>query len=189
MSVYLLDDGFQHRRLGRDLDMVLLTAADMEDVLLPAGNLREPLGALRQADVVVLREEELAGRSGWLRRLCARARGMPLVWVIRRRLGASRVRGAGAGRWCFAGIARPEGFVAMLEEEGCTAVEDGAFRRSSWVYGGGCGAVGGGGEGAWGGRVCDDGEGCGEADGGDDAAAGEWWRWRSCGWSWWMRRR
>jgi tetraacyldisaccharide 4'-kinase len=58
LVVHLLDDGFQHRRLARDVDIVLLTQADVEDSLLPAGNLREPLAALAAADVVVLREEE-----------------------------------------------------------------------------------------------------------------------------------
>ena len=56
--MHLLDDGFQHRQLARDVDIVLLTQADVEDTLLPAGNLREPLAALAEADVVVLREEE-----------------------------------------------------------------------------------------------------------------------------------
>ena len=56
--VHLLDDGFQHRQLARAVDVVLVTAEDLEDALLPAGNRREPLAALRRADVVVLREEE-----------------------------------------------------------------------------------------------------------------------------------
>ncbi len=47
MVVHLLDDGFQHRQLARDVDIVLLTQEDVEDTLLPAGNLREPLAALR----------------------------------------------------------------------------------------------------------------------------------------------
>ena len=58
LVVHLLDDGFQHRQLARDVDIVLLTQEDVEDTLLPAGNLREPLAALAEADVVVLREEE-----------------------------------------------------------------------------------------------------------------------------------
>src|ERR1700748_3278686 len=63
LVVHLLDDGFQHRRLARDIDIVLLTQADVEDSLLPAGNLREPLAALAKADVVVLREGD-AGLIG-----------------------------------------------------------------------------------------------------------------------------
>ena len=57
-QVHLLDDGFQHRALARDFDVVLVTAEDLQDALLPAGNLREPVEALRRADAVVIRAEE-----------------------------------------------------------------------------------------------------------------------------------
>jgi tetraacyldisaccharide 4'-kinase len=52
----VLDDGFQHRRLGRDLDIVLVSALGPPGLggLLPAGRLREPLSALRRADVLVI---------------------------------------------------------------------------------------------------------------------------------------
>jgi tetraacyldisaccharide 4'-kinase len=51
----VLDDGFQHRRLARDLDLVLLEASRplAAERLLPAGVLREPPSSLRRADVVV----------------------------------------------------------------------------------------------------------------------------------------
>ncbi len=57
-GVHVLDDGFQHRKLARDFDVVVVTAEDLQDALLPAGNLREPLAALRRADAVVVREKE-----------------------------------------------------------------------------------------------------------------------------------
>ena len=47
--LHILDDGFQHHRLAREFDIVLVTAEDLADALLPAGNLREPLAALRIA--------------------------------------------------------------------------------------------------------------------------------------------
>ncbi|MHC4129055.1 MAG: tetraacyldisaccharide 4'-kinase, partial [Planctomycetota bacterium] len=52
----LLDDGFQHRHLHRDLDLVLIDATrdTMTDRLLPRGYLREPLSNLRRADAVVV---------------------------------------------------------------------------------------------------------------------------------------
>lgn len=52
----LLDDGFQHRRLHRDLNLVLIDATQktFRDRLLPAGNLREPLDALTRADAVII---------------------------------------------------------------------------------------------------------------------------------------
>jgi tetraacyldisaccharide 4'-kinase len=50
---HILDDGFQHRSLARNFDIVLLTTEDVSDRLLPFGRLREPLGSLARADVVV----------------------------------------------------------------------------------------------------------------------------------------
>lgn len=53
---FILDDGFQHLKLARDVDIVLLDATDPfgGGKVLPAGRLREPLSALRRADVVVI---------------------------------------------------------------------------------------------------------------------------------------
>jgi len=52
----LLDDGFQHRFVHRDLDLVLIdaTRATWRDALLPRGRLREPLDSLRRADGVIV---------------------------------------------------------------------------------------------------------------------------------------
>ena len=55
MQVLLLDDGFQHRRLARDLDIVLIDASESRLALrlLPGGLLREPFSSLRRAQVVI----------------------------------------------------------------------------------------------------------------------------------------
>ena len=55
MELLLLDDGFQHRRIGRDLDIVLLDAREPFGFgyLLPRGLLREPLRSLKRADIVI----------------------------------------------------------------------------------------------------------------------------------------
>ena len=53
-NLHLLDDGFQHRSLARNFDIVLITPDDIRDRLLPAGRLREPLSSLRRADAIVL---------------------------------------------------------------------------------------------------------------------------------------
>ena len=55
MQVLLLDDGFQHRRLARDLDIVLIDASESRLALrlLPGGLLREPFSSLRRAEVVI----------------------------------------------------------------------------------------------------------------------------------------
>ena len=53
-DVILLDDGFQHRRLARNLDIVLLAADESASHLLPRGPGREPLHALRRSSFVVI---------------------------------------------------------------------------------------------------------------------------------------
>ncbi len=60
-EVLVLDDGFQHRRLARDLDVVLIDVLEPFGLghLLPRGLLREPLGSLRRADIVVLSRSDL----------------------------------------------------------------------------------------------------------------------------------
>jgi tetraacyldisaccharide 4'-kinase len=56
VDVFLLDDGFQHLQLARDLDMVMLDGSRKlkEEWLLPAGPLREPIAACRRADILVV---------------------------------------------------------------------------------------------------------------------------------------
>ena len=66
--LHLLDDGFQHRRLHRDFNIVLLPADDQTGFLLPLGRLREPLSALSRADAVIMfdsQERPIEGRSTW----------------------------------------------------------------------------------------------------------------------------
>lgn len=107
-GIHLLDDGFQHRKLARDLDIVVLHASDFEEMLLPAGRLREPLSALRRASVIVLRAEDRA-REAELRK-----RGIAApVWIQHRKLAMEKVSSAVA----FCGIARPEEFFAALRAQ------------------------------------------------------------------------
>lgn len=118
--VHLLDDGFQHRRLARDLEVVVVTAEDVQDALLPAGNLRESLRALRRADFVVVREEELAAvesqAHSWMREDA-------VLWTIRRRLRLAQPLPALERCVVFSAIARPQNFVRMLQCAGMTALE------------------------------------------------------------------
>lgn len=121
-GIHLLDDGFQHRRLLRALDIVLLTAEDLADSLLPAGNLREPLSALCRADVVLLREEERDSVEPRLRR-CLRSE-IP-VFLIRRML---HVPSAAANSlFAFSGIARPNNFLHMLNSCGLRVIDSHAY--------------------------------------------------------------
>jgi tetraacyldisaccharide 4'-kinase len=128
LVVHLLDDGFQHRKLARDVDIVLLTQEDVEDTLLPAGNLREPLEAVAEADIVILREEE----ADSLRRVVlgfSEPKGKPAIWVTRRQLslGEGGEVALPTMPFAFCGIARPENFTRMLAAQGYEAVKTVAF--------------------------------------------------------------
>lgn len=110
-DVHLLDDGFQHRRLARALDLVLVTLADVGDSLLPAGNLREPSSSLRRADVLLLREDE----AEEVRAALPKFKGKE-VWILRRSLHLPS--DAPTRPLIFCGIARPESFKTMLQDVG-----------------------------------------------------------------------
>lgn len=104
--MHLLDDGFQHRALARDLDIVLLTARDLRDSLLPTGRLREPFAALARAGAIVLMDEM---------ERAALPPGKP-VWQAKRGV---RLPGPAAPRpVAFCGIGRPERFFADLRAAG-----------------------------------------------------------------------
>ncbi|MDX2147862.1 MAG: tetraacyldisaccharide 4'-kinase [Planctomycetota bacterium] len=85
----VLDDGFQHRQIARQLDIVLLDATrnPYADALVPAGFLRELPGALARADVVVITHAEAAPEAevNRLRELVTRDHGCLLVGVARHR--------------------------------------------------------------------------------------------------------
>jgi tetraacyldisaccharide 4'-kinase len=127
-EVLVLDDGFQHRRLARDLDIVLIDALDPfgPGALLPRGLLREPVGSLRRADVVVLTRADLvdAGTRMAIRREAERKAGA-LVWAEARHAPIDLVDHAGnshdlssligASAVAFCGLGNPEGFRRTLE--------------------------------------------------------------------------
>ena len=112
--VHLLDDGMQHRKLARDVEIVLLHRSDFETTLLPAGRLREPLSALERADFVVLREEDgdLAARARRWMRVDAQVDGQ--IWTIRRELEVSVLPGAAVA---FCAIAHAEEFFEQLRTQ------------------------------------------------------------------------
>lgn len=117
-GIHVLDDGFQHRQLARAFDIVLVTAADLEDAMLPAGNRREPLSSLLRADAIVLREEEAAHLRVQVEPLLKTGTA---IWEIRRNLTLpDSLAGVPRSLVAFCGIARPKDFFAMLRERGLT---------------------------------------------------------------------
>jgi tetraacyldisaccharide 4'-kinase len=120
-QLHLLDDGFQHRALARDFDIVLVTPEDGRDRLLPAGRLREPFAALRRADAIVL----LSGASRDSFPLDGK-----LVWKARRGIAPKNVPGKPV---VFCGIARPQNFVLQLRAAGIEPAAE-AFYRDHYAY-------------------------------------------------------
>ena len=134
-GVVLLDDGFQHRRLARDLDIVVLDArAPFDDGrLLPQGSLREPPAALARAQMVVLtrvREGDLANDA--MRAVRAAGYSGPIVRAGHRTTGFQDVTGAEcavpARALAFCGIGDPGLFRGDLEAAGVVTVGFHAFR-------------------------------------------------------------
>ena len=115
-QLHLLDDGFQHRALGRDFDIVLVTPEDARDRLLPAGRLREPVNSLARADAIVL----TSGSS---------PDSFPLqgktVWRVRRGIVPTNVPPRPIA---FCGIARPKAFLLQLRTAGIEPAAEAVFR-------------------------------------------------------------
>jgi tetraacyldisaccharide 4'-kinase len=115
-QMHLLDDGFQHRALARDFDVVLVTPQEASDQLLPSGHLREPLQSLRRADAVVLaggapkEAFPLDGKRTWRVRRGIAPRNIPPRPVV------------------FCGIARPQNFLLQLRTANIEPVAEAFFR-------------------------------------------------------------
>lgn len=120
-QLHLLDDGFQHRALARDFDIVLVTPQDAADKLLPSGGLREPMVSLRRADAVVLASGASAG-------------SFPLegktIWRVRRGIEPANVPPRPV---VFCGIARPQNLVLQLRTANIEPVAE-AFYRDHHAY-------------------------------------------------------
>lgn len=116
-QVHLLDDGFQHRRLARDFDIVLITEHDLHDVLLPVGKLREPLASLTRASAIAFVHYGASARVP--------GSGDQHTWLVLRGIVAPETRGTS---FAFCGIARPQNFFAELRNAGIRLAGTREFR-------------------------------------------------------------
>jgi len=115
-QLHLLDDGFQHRELARDFDIVLVSPDDARDRLLPAGRLREPLSSLSRADVLVLPRAappDLVPQPG------------KPIWRVRRWITPPPVSSRPIA---FCGIGRPQNFFAQLRLVGIGTAAEATYR-------------------------------------------------------------
>lgn len=128
ISVFILDDGYQHLRLARDLNLLLIDASDPPDQakMIPFGRLREPMTAMRRADaVIVTRSDQPFDRRALENMIGRFARAETPVFYGRHKM-TDLIRLDGAGVFspadfarkrvaAVSGIARPDSFVADLE--------------------------------------------------------------------------
>ena len=133
VNVFLLDDGFQHLELARDVDIVLVDSTTFESTkwLLPAGSMREPLSALRRASAVVLTREssERSDSKAASQAIHKHAAGVPTFSAETRLLGFKCVSKGHHAEvpenelppqpvFAFCGIGNPSAFLSDLKRWG-----------------------------------------------------------------------
>jgi tetraacyldisaccharide 4'-kinase len=115
-DVILLDDAFQHRRLARDLDIVLVAAESVNDHMIPRGPAREPFRSLRRSSfVIVTRKSERTETAALLETKVHQA--APSIATARVHLRIGNVVPTGEIT-AVASIARPDVFLNQLQAAG-----------------------------------------------------------------------
>ncbi len=122
-TVHVLDDGFQHFQLDRDIDLVIVGREDVaRPVTLPTGRLREPLDTIVAADAILAEDDVVIESAGF---------DLP-VYRIRKETptdrGAASPAAAGRPIVAVAGIAAPERFFSDLRGAGWSVAETMAFK-------------------------------------------------------------
>ncbi len=140
MQLLVLDDGFQHRRLQRDVDIVLIDATDPPAALwpLPGGLLREPFSSLKRADVVIVTRADQVDPVRWSRlersissyakrALVCHAKHAPKQLLVfpdhKQELDSLR----GKPVLAFCGIGNPQSFFESLTQMGADVVDRRVF--------------------------------------------------------------
>lgn len=146
-DIIVLDDGLQYWQLHRDLDVVVMDAARPfgSGLVMPAGDLREPVSGLRRAGIVLLNDSDSA-ESDWLeelrKKLSALSNGAPVLACRRVPVSVRPVDGAcsypadwlrGRRVAAFCGIGKPSSFVEALESVGAVVLECTVF-PDHWRY-------------------------------------------------------
>ena len=129
-TVHVLDDGFQHIALARDLDILVTTIGEIPNgKVIPAGRLREPIDAAARAHVLVVSDATAgaAASEAW-------TLGISQACAAVRTLGAP-IRESGTGNrepeepvLAVAGIADPQRFVQSLKDSGWKVVDSLSFK-------------------------------------------------------------
>lgn len=146
-KLILLDDGFQHRYLHRDLNIVILTVEEIlnGDLLLPAGNRREPLTSLKRADLIVVTR---CSDAEEYKRACAIGRawnslpakkptvGLKTKLKAFKRVSSNEILKAGIflnkNIIAFSGIGNPKSFEDLMTKASVKVVKHIAFSDHHW---------------------------------------------------------
>lgn len=135
---FVLDDGFQHLKLSRDADVVLVDATDPfgDGMVLPAGRLREPLAALRRADIVVI-TRSVQAPSPAIEAMIRRHTNSPIFYTTTRLVSVLRIprldvalpdRDWQKARFlAFCGIGNPTAFFEDLRSWGFRVAQQRSF--------------------------------------------------------------
>ncbi|MBL4889342.1 MAG: tetraacyldisaccharide 4'-kinase [Candidatus Lindowbacteria bacterium] len=132
-DIIILDDGFQHKKLARDIDMVVLPAdsSSHEERLLPLGRLREPASALLRADAIIFIAEPQHEDQGEATLASWPIKGDSRIFCIQKNIGkihaykgtVEPVALLGRKVVAFSAIAQPERFLETLELAGAEVVD------------------------------------------------------------------
>jgi tetraacyldisaccharide 4'-kinase len=138
-TVVVLDDGFQHLELTRDVDLLVVSPDDLHEQVLPAGSLREPLDAGRMADAVLVpaapdEAQRVAKAIGVTQVFSVEPRYEPVTAVSGDPIG-SRILDPAPRVVAVAGIARPQRFFDALRTLGWQAADHIVFPDHHWFDG------------------------------------------------------
>jgi len=130
-TVHILDDGFQHLELARDLDVLVTTLGEIPNgKVIPAGRLREPIDAAARAQVLIVSDATAgaAAAEAWtlgISQSCGALRTLDAPVAV-----GDQGSGIGdqGGVLAVAGIAHPDRFVASLKTAGYNVVDSIAFK-------------------------------------------------------------
>ncbi len=145
ITAFILDDAYQHLRVARDLNLLLIDATEPLDkaAMVPFGRLREPLTGLRRADAIIVTRADQAFAKAALQALLNRycRKNIPVFFAAHEMTGLRRLTGESTSSEknpasileqkpvaALSGIARPERFVMDLQRLGLTVVLRRDFR-------------------------------------------------------------
>ena len=131
VTAFVLDDGFQHRRAGRDVDIVCVDATNpggytqagslRSGEVLPAGRLREPITNLKRADVVVITRADLVDDISNLRSEILDLNPEATIFAATNKI-VNLAELNGRRIFAFCGLGNPENFYEQLRREGINVV-------------------------------------------------------------------